>query len=302
MSNDDIACGTSSFEISKQQIATALDSHSTATSSDSSEEEIFAVERPLDIPSFVILGRRSCCHSSSATPSTNRSAASSGLAQVIAHGVLRQKLSRKRHLVLKGVLCPNYLKSLFVDVIVPLFQPQRVFYNGGIAQQKEWKISCYLEVMEGGIPQVSHPHLALKEACEPLLQACNTLFQLWYRQQHPNSTAKQQHQPGLPQVKRLMTFITRYAADTKGGEALYKHIDGAGKVDGSLVVALPTDLPYQGGGLTFWDGGTQHQKQEEIFYDTQSGDVAWIDRAVWHQANPITQGRRWALVIFYKIL
>jgi hypothetical protein len=27
----------------------------------------------------------------------------------------------------------------------------------------------------------------------------------------------------------------------------------------------------------------------------------WRDRAVWHQANPITKGTRWALVIFYDV-
>ena len=27
----------------------------------------------------------------------------------------------------------------------------------------------------------------------------------------------------------------------------------------------------------------------------------WWDRAVWHQANPITKGTRWALVIFYDV-
>ena len=39
----------------------------------------------------------------------------------------------------------------------------------------------------------------------------------------------------------------------------------------------------------------------EIHYDTRSGDIAFIDKAVWHQADPITKGARWALVIFYKI-
>jgi hypothetical protein len=96
------------------------------------------------------------------------------------------------------------------------------------------------------------------------------------------------------------------------------------------VVALPVDQwsasyeanAFVGGGLTFWDG-----VKEEIHYDTRSGDVAFIDRyvrwtclkkrtlacsmvslipisilrAVWHQADPITQGTRWALVIFYKV-
>ena len=59
-----------------------------------------------------------------------------------------------------------------------------------------------------------------------------------------------------------------------------QHVDGAGKVDGSLVVALPIDRwsapestnAFEGGGLTFWDGGN------EIHYDTRSGDLALIDR------------------------
>ena len=63
---------------------------------------------------------------------------------------------------------------------------------------------------------------------------------------------------------------------------LHQHVDGAGKVDGSIVVALPIDRwsaseeenAFEGGGLTFWDG----PKQQEIQYDTRSGDLALIDR------------------------
>ncbi|KAL7522533.1 LOW QUALITY PROTEIN: hypothetical protein ACHAWX_007233 [Stephanocyclus meneghinianus] len=87
-------------------------------------------------------------------------------------------------------------------------------------------------------------------------------------------------------------------------------------VDGSVVVALPIDrwtaseeedlFEGHGGGLTFWDGVKQSDeggKSEpaEITYNTRSGDVAFIDKGVWHQANPITKGTRWALVIFYKV-
>lgn len=103
-------------------------------------------------------------------------------------------------------------------------------------------------------------------------------------------------------------------------------MDGAGKVDGSCVVALPVDrwsAPYDvnsfegyGGGLTFWDGkehvvvadsdeegatARTQSRPREIHYDTRSGDIAFIDKAVWHQADPITKGTRWALVIFYKV-
>ena len=87
-------------------------------------------------------------------------------------------------------------------------------------------------------------------------------------------------------------------------------------------------------GLTFWDGKNQETKApNEIHYETRSGDLAFIDRcvvkmdgfflflsrsthahrlnsrllsysiarAVWHQADPITKGTRWALVIFYSV-
>ena len=112
-----------------------------------------------------------------------------------------------------------------------------------------------------------------------------------------------------------MTFVTRYTPNP-GEQALLKHVDGAGKVDGSIVVALPVDRwsgpdnEFEGGGITFWDGKEQVEsdaerkrttRPREIHYDSRSGDVAFIDRAVWHQADPITKGTRWALVIFYKV-
>ena len=99
----------------------------------------------------------------------------------------------------------------------------------------------------------------------------------------------------------------------------WQHVDGAGKVDGSCVVALPIDrwsAPEEvnsfvghGGGLTFWDGRDPSStstkggrgRPREIHYETRSGDVAFIDRAVWHQADPITKGTRWALVIFFDV-
>ena len=68
-------------------------------------------------------------------------------------------------------------------------------------------------------------------------------------------------------------------------------MDGAGKVDGSVVVALPVDRwsasqeesAFEGGGLTFWDGKefdlvTKKVRTRETHYDTRSGDVAFIDR------------------------
>ena len=236
---------------------------------------------------------------------------------LIAKSVIRAKLSKRRHLVLSRAISPEYLDSLMPNIVTSLFQPQTVTYNGGVANIKNWKISCYLEVMDGGIP-CTNPNIPLRDHCSELLNACNELFAHWYRQQQgcndPKTSRYKRDENGNPNVSRIMTFITRYTP-APDENALLKHVDGAGKVDGSVVVALPIDrwsdpeevnsFEGHGGGLTFWDGvklsGGGKRVADEIQYDTRSGDVAFIDKGVWHQANPITKGTRWALVIFYKV-
>jgi hypothetical protein len=240
-----------------------------------------------------------------------------GITSQIIKSVVRAKLAKRRHLVLTRAISPDYLDKLMPDIVTSLFQPQTVTYNGGVANIKNWKISCYLEVMDGGVP-CCNPQIALRDHCFDLLNTCNDLFATWYRQQQGGNKFKtaryKSDENGNPIVSRLMTFITRYTP-APDENALLRHIDGAGKVDGSVVVALPIDrwtsteevnsFEGHGGGLTFWDGikVTESGKKEtdEIYYETRSGDVAFIDKGVWHQANPITKGTRWALVIFYKV-
>jgi hypothetical protein len=131
--------------------------------------------------------------------------------------VLRQKLAGKRHLVISQAIHPSYLDSLFQETL-DNFDPQTVHYNGGVAAVKEWKISCYLEVMAGGIP-TTHPNLKLLQLYQPLLDECNDLFLYWYRQQHAankkNSAAK------VTECRRIMTFLTRYTPNP-GEQALLK--------------------------------------------------------------------------------
>ncbi|GMI60723.1 hypothetical protein ScalyP_jg5623, partial [Parmales sp. scaly parma] len=50
-----------------------------------------------------------------------------------------------RHLNLAKAISPAYLDTL-MPTIISLFDPQQVRYNGGVANVKDWKISCYLEV------------------------------------------------------------------------------------------------------------------------------------------------------------
>lgn len=138
--------------------------------------------------------------------------------------VVRQKLRKLRHLVLPQAISPAYLDSLFPKLL-EYFDPQTVHYNGGIAQVKEWKISCYLEVMKGGIP-CTNPNMKLLELFRPLLDTCNTLFLEWYRQQHAcnhrtTTTPAGSTTPVQRTCQRLMTFVTRYTP-APGEQALLK--------------------------------------------------------------------------------
>jgi len=139
----------------------------------------------------------------------------------ISSQVIRCKLSKLRHLVLNEAISKDYLDNLF-PLMLPLFAPQTVHYNGGIANIKEWKISCYLEVMDGGVP-TAEPNLPLLGLFRPLLDACNDLFLFWYKQQHACSGSARFTGKAKPakSCKRLMTFLTRYTAHP-GEQALLK--------------------------------------------------------------------------------
>jgi hypothetical protein len=138
----------------------------------------------------------------------------------ICRQVLRQKLAKQRHLVVPQAFHPDYLDSLFPETL-RLFAPQTVHYNGGVAAVKEWKISCYLEVMDGGIP-CTDPNLDLLQLYTPLLNNCNDLFLYWYRQQHACNTNKSTGTGNSgTKCQRIMTFLTRYTPNP-GEQALLK--------------------------------------------------------------------------------
>jgi hypothetical protein len=126
----------------------------------------------------------------------------------ICKAVIRCKLNERRHIIINEGINPNYLKEIF-PYIVSNFNPQTVQYNGGIANIKQWKISCYLEVMDHGVP-TTRPNLVLQKHCLPLLNHCNDLFFYWYQQQHPSTSSLCTSDGKLLHCHRLMTFITRY--------------------------------------------------------------------------------------------
>ena len=157
--------------------------------------------------------------SESADPNDeNKSIVRRDVKKEICKQVLRKKLSKQRHLVLNEAIVPAYLDSIFPEIL-RLFHPQTVNYNGGIAKIKEWKISCYIEVMEGGIP-TAEPNLELLKVMTPLLESCDDIFMSWYRQKSSCNRPKLRNS-NILSCKRLMTFVTRYTPNP-GEEALLK--------------------------------------------------------------------------------
>ena len=189
-----------------------------------------------------------------------------------------------RHKVLagkEGGVDPKWLEELFPS-LEAAFDPQ-----GGVTYKGvDWKISSYMELEEAYISG-SHkvrPNTALLEICRPLLELCDEKFITWYKNCY-----------GLKRAKPLRrhSFLTRYLP-VKDQDQLRKHIDGK-HLDGSVVVKLPSLC--EGGQLRVWDG----RPVQEFTYDMDTGDVVCLDRAVWHQAMPVTKGIKWALVVFYNV-
>lgn len=163
-----------------------------------------------------------CCdtHNGLCTATTNTNNTSNFLSPTVYRDITKQvircKLAKRRHLVLPRAIDPTYLDHIFPSILA-LFQPQTVTYNGGIAKVPQWKISCYLEVLPGGIPTTA-PNLALKTVLTPLLERCNEVFLYWYRQQH---ACNKKGGREASSCERLMTFITRYTP-APGEQALLK--------------------------------------------------------------------------------
>lgn len=244
-----------------------------------------------------------------------------------------------KHAVMEGAVDSSYLSEVFSE-IKSVFRPQMVKYSntnpdikasdGEHGQGIDWKVSSYMEVdtsMGGAMQKGVVVNEALLATCEGLLEACNAAFRLWFERLHGVGS--------ISELVRLQSFVTRYRP-LPNENALLRHIDGA-HVDGSLILALPTDRcacgvamrcgcractwhssahmhivrlygficvivavnrsAFTGGGVTVWEG----EPETEYVYPMQPGDVCCLDNYVWHQGNPITAGERWSLVIFYAV-
>ena len=83
------------------------------------------------------------------------------------------------------------------------------------------------------------PHVAMATACEPVLAECDRLFTEWYSAHHGKGSVET--------LTRLQSFVTRYRP-VPGENQLARHVDGR-SVHGSVILGLPTDDQFQGGGM-----------------------------------------------------
>mmetsp|Transcript_102109 Transcript_102109/g.285077 ORF Transcript_102109/g.285077 Transcript_102109/m.285077 type:complete len:172 (+) Transcript_102109:2-517(+) len=165
-------------------------------------------------------------------------------------------------------------------------EPQPLDYGRNSRYGDKWRISCYLVVMENWKPKIM-PHDPMVRCMGPVMDACVEKFREWHCRRRALASAE---------VSVMNAFVTRYRP-IQEEDQLKRHIDGA-NVDGSVILALPTDDPFVGGALHVWD---DRAGQHELVYQMRPGDVVFLDNAVWHQAKPISSGTRWALVLFLRV-
>lgn len=195
--------------------------------------------------------------------------------------------ARLRHEVATEAIDPKMLKELFPS-IQDAYVQQPLDYGRNSRYGDKWKISCYLVVMENWKPKIL-PHQPMVDVLGPTMAKCVELFGQWHQRMRSLASVE---------VSVMNAFVTRYRPVAEEDQ-LKKHIDGA-NVDGSVVLALPTDDPFEGGALHVWDGRTATGPKEHI-YQMQPGDMLMMENAVWHQAMPISAGTRWALVLFLRL-
>eukprot|EP00613_Pedinella_sp_CCMP2098_P028494 CAMPEP_0171703688 /NCGR_PEP_ID=MMETSP0991-20121206/12263_1 /TAXON_ID=483369 /ORGANISM="non described non described, Strain CCMP2098" /LENGTH=402 /DNA_ID=CAMNT_0012293115 /DNA_START=64 /DNA_END=1272 /DNA_ORIENTATION=- len=187
--------------------------------------------------------------------------------------------SKLRHSVVEGAVDAELLARVFPE-IKSVFVPQVVKYSntnpdiadedgGSHGEKIDWKVSSYMEVDTATTPGAAQKNvrcdLRLKHVCQPLLDQCNAVFTSWYERQHGAGSVKE--------LVRLQSFVTRYRP-LPNENALLRHIDGA-HVDGSIILALPTDKPWSGGGVTVWE----HSSPESTSSPTSSLRAAEAEAA-----------------------
>mmetsp|Transcript_22619 Transcript_22619/g.28867 ORF Transcript_22619/g.28867 Transcript_22619/m.28867 type:complete len:384 (+) Transcript_22619:31-1182(+) len=206
----------------------------------------------------------------------------------VAAKLYHASVHRLKHICVRQIIPKQLLEDSFEGV--------REHYRAQSLQEysryKNWTRSCYMETHPFLPPQVE-VHKPLYECLKEVLDMGKLHFAAWYKELNNLDEVE---------VVTLNSFVTKYIPHP-GKNEFGKHVDGA-KIDGSLILALPTDEPHDWPGLLVWDGpnhGTKLQKKRpEHHVHLEPGDACFLDKLVWHHGLPITTGARYVIVCFYK--
>jgi len=187
---------------------------------------------------------------------------------------------RPRHALVRGAVDGASLRGKFAAMKAAYAQ-QALDYGPQSRYGNQWRISCYLVVLEKWKPKIA-PHPPMVAAMGKVMRRCVRAYEDWYASNFDETK----------EATVMNCFVTRYSgADNQ----LEKHVDGA-NVDGSVILACPTDDPFQGGALKVWE-----RKKEYHYDDMRPGDCIFLEGPLWHQAMPISTGTRYALVLFLSL-
>jgi len=192
--------------------------------------------------------------------------------------------TKPRHTCIRQGVPKGELEEAFGGVLKHYHEQQLQEYS----RYKNWTQSCYMECHEQWSPQVPITE-ELRDVMLPLLDRAKEHFATWYKDLY-----------GLNDVEvvTLNSFITKYIP-VEGKDEFGKHVDSA-KADGSLILALPTDEPHDWPGLKVWDGKDSNGKIKEHTLKLEAGDICCLDSLVWHHGLPISVGKRYVAVCFYR--
>ena len=204
-----------------------------------------------------------------------------------------------------GLPRPTRPKHALITDAIPTEELQQAFEQGVLkcyretqlptySRYEKWTQSCYMEVDEKWTPR-PEINLPLFESLKAIQERCRLIFAQWYADLYQLESVE---------VTTLNSFVTKYVPQ-EGKSEFGKHVDGI-KVEGSLVLCLPTDEPNDWPGMLVWDGPKGRgpigkDPRPEHVYCMQPGDVLLLDRMVWHHGLPITKGHRFVIVNFYAV-
>jgi hypothetical protein len=201
------------------------------------------------------------------------------------------KAVKPKHAIVVNAIPAKELNDAFEKGVLTCYSEMQL---PSYSRYEKWTQSCYMEIDEKWTPRPTI-NVPLYESLKDIQEKCRLVFAQWYAELYSLESVE---------VTTLNSFVTKYVPE-EGKNEFGKHIDGV-KVQGSLVLCLPTDDPNDWPGMLVWDGPKERgprgrDPRPEHQYVMQPGDALLLDRMVWHHGLPITKGRRYVIVNFYAV-